>query len=166
MTLCSHCKSDSHNDATCKRKNKQDGARKVAGESGNGSGAEAADYTFRIKDAGIGIQQQPARGIKENGLMVDTGATSHIVTDIDRFKHFDDTFKSETHCVELADGTLCKGVAQRKGDAEVFLIDSTGRRCRITLRGALLPSGHLFGKVCHSFWCNGHFQTRRGQANA
>lgn len=42
--------------------------------------------------------------------MVDTGATSHIITDINKFKHFDDTFKSETQCVELADGTLCRGV--------------------------------------------------------
>lgn len=134
-------KSDSHSDATCRRKNKQDGARKVADESSNRPAAEAEDYAFRVKDASMGIQQQPARSIEEKGLMVDTGATSHIITDINKFKSFDDTFKSETHSVELADGTLCRGVAQRKGDAKVFLIDSAGRRCKTTLRGALfIPS--------------------------
>lgn len=98
-------------------------------ESGNGSGAAvaSADYAFGIKDADLGVQQQPARSFKEKGLMVDMEATSHIVTDVTKFKCFNDTFKSETHCVELADSTLCRGVAQRKGNAEVFLIDSTGQ---------------------------------------
>lgn len=122
-------------------KTKQDGARKVVDEGASRSGAEAEDYAFRIKDTGIMTQQQPVRSINEKGLMVDTGATSHIVTDIKKFKSFNDSYKSETHCVELADGTLCRGVAQRKGDAEVFLIDSKGRRCQTTLRGVLfIPS--------------------------
>lgn len=57
------------------------------------------------------------------------------------FKTFDDTFKSESHCVQLADGTLYTAVAHRKGDAEVLLIDYNGRRCRTTLRDALfIPS--------------------------
>ncbi len=119
----------------------KDGARTVTDESGNGSGAAAADYAFRMKDTDIGVQQQPARSIKEKGLMVDTGATSHIVTDILKFTSFDDTFKPETHCVELADGTPCRGVAQRKGNAEVLLVDSTGQRRRATLRDTLfIPS--------------------------
>lgn len=67
---------------------------------------------------------------------------SHIVTDIKKFQSFDDTFKSETRCVELADGTLCRGVAQRKRDAKVFLIDCNGRRCRTTLRVAFFLSSY------------------------
>ncbi|XP_023251593.1 uncharacterized protein LOC111646346 [Seriola lalandi dorsalis] len=95
----------------------------------------------QIAPSGSGTQTAGLSSINEKGLMVDTGATSHIVTDIAEFKSFDNTFKPETHCVELADGTLCRGVAQRKGNAEVFLVDSTGRRCRATLRGALfIPS--------------------------
>ncbi|XP_028297264.1 zinc finger protein 761-like [Gouania willdenowi] len=101
-------------------------ALRNADESGSGSGAAAADYAFRIKDTDVKIQ--PARITKAKGLMVDTGATSHIINDVAKFKSFDDTFKPETHCVELADGTLCKGVAQRRGTAEVFLIDNTGQR--------------------------------------
>ena len=70
--------------------------------------------------------------------MVDTGATSHIVTDITMFKSFDCAFRPETHTVELADGTRCSGVAQRRGNAEVSLIDSRGQRHKATLRDALL----------------------------
>lgn len=140
-TWCNSCKSDTHNDATCRRKNKQDGARKVADESGNGSETAATDYAFRTKDTDVRVQEPPAHITKEKGLMVDTGATSHIITDIARFISFDDTFKPERHCVELADGTLCRGVAQSKGDAEVFLMDSTGQRRRATLKDALfIPS--------------------------
>ncbi|KAJ8414685.1 hypothetical protein AAFF_G00038870 [Aldrovandia affinis] len=75
------------------------------------------------------------------GLMVDTGATLHIITDIAKFKKFDDRFQAEIHCVELADGTRSNGIAERRGDAEVSLIDSRGRRHNMTLRRALyIPS--------------------------
>ena len=73
--------------------------------------------------------------------MVDCGATSHIVTDIAKFKRFDDEFQARTHCMELADGTRCKGVAERRGDAEVYLMDSRGHHLKTMLRRALyIPS--------------------------
>ena len=131
----SQCKSDTHKDATCRRRDRQDGARKVSEE--DGGGGDDADYAFRIIDGETRVQRQPARGFQEKGLMVDTGATSHVITYITEFKNFDDTFKPETHSVELADGTRCNGIAQRKGDAEVCLIDSGGRRHTTTLRNTL-----------------------------
>ena len=48
---CSHCKSDTHNDATCRRKDKKDGARKVADESSNriwSSSTCAAQFLFSV----------------------------------------------------------------------------------------------------------------------
>lgn len=138
-TWCSHCKNSTHTDATCRRKAKLDGARKVADERSGGFEG-AADHAFRIKD-GVTPVQHPGHNVREKGLMVDTGATSHIINDATKFKSFDDTFKPESHCVELADGTLCRGIAQRRGDAEVFLIESTGQRRKATLRSALfIPS--------------------------
>lgn len=84
---------------------------------------------------------QPGRGVKEKGLMVDTGATSHIITDIVKFKKFDQSFQPATHCVELADGTRSNRIAECRGDAEVCLIDSRGRCHNATLRQALyIPS--------------------------
>ncbi len=73
--------------------------------------------------------------------MVDTGATSHIITDLEKFKWFDDEFQPEKHYIELADGTRATGVALRRGDAEVYMIDSAGHQVKTTLRNALyIPS--------------------------
>lgn len=82
-----------------------------------------------------------AVGVNVRGLMVDCGATLHIVTDLAKFKRFDEEFQAETHCVELANSTRCKGVAERRGNPQVCLIDSRGRHLNTTLRQALyIPS--------------------------
>ncbi|GAA6094010.1 chromodomain-helicase-DNA-binding protein 1-like isoform X1 [Tachysurus ichikawai] len=126
---CSICKRDTHKDATCRRKDikdKKDGASKASDD--------VEDYAFKMRDRETGVQRQPTCSIQEKGLMVDTGATSHIITDITMFKRFDSTFRPETHSVELADGTRCNGVAQRRGNAEVSLIDSRDRNARRCLK--------------------------------
>ena len=51
------------------------------------------------------ISERQLNGSRQRGLMVDTGATSHIITDIEKFKNFDNTFQPEKHVLELADGT-------------------------------------------------------------
>ncbi|XP_039874812.1 histone H2A-like [Simochromis diagramma] len=63
-------------------------------------------------------EPQQRQDIRTKGLMVDTGAISHILNDKTAFKKFNDDFQPGTHCVELADGTRCKGVAEGRGDAE------------------------------------------------
>ncbi len=127
------CKSTTHQDATCRWKQRWDDARTFPEE------ASSKEYTLRVSDEDAEIQ--PGRGVELTDLMVDTGATSHIITDIAKFKKFNNKFQPETHCVELADGTRCKGVAERRGDAEVCLIDSRGQHHNMTLRQALyIPS--------------------------
>ncbi|KAG7507122.1 hypothetical protein JOB18_024984 [Solea senegalensis] len=64
----------------------------------------------------------------------DNARNSHI-TDLTKFKKFDEKF--QTHSVELADGTKFKGVAERRGHAEVRLIDSRGKNLKTILRRAL-----------------------------
>lgn len=100
-------------------KDKKDGPSKAS--------EEVKDYVFKMRDGGTGVQRQPTCSVQEKGLMVDMGATSHIITDITMFKSFDSAFRPETHNVELADGARCNGVAQRRGNAEVSLIDSRGK---------------------------------------
>lgn len=163
-TWCSVCKSDTHRDATCRRKDKdrdrRDGVSKVS-ENAEVTGdfaftmadGRASDHQRQsartIQERGLMVdtdgrasdQREPGRTIQERGLMVDTGATSHVINDIAWFTSFDSTFRPETHSVELADGTRCSGVAQRRGTAVVTLIDSSGRRCNAKLRDALyVPS--------------------------
>lgn len=92
---CSHCKSPTHLDTTCRRKQRwgRDNARKVSGETDE----QDKEYAFRVSEG--------AADVDVRGLMVDCGATSHIVTDLAKFKRFDDGFQAKSHCVELADGT-------------------------------------------------------------
>lgn len=133
---CSHCRSDTHSSETCRSKKRRgrDDARKASEETG-----EEDEYAFRLSDMAADVQ--PSQDVNVRGLMVDCGATSHIVTDLAKFKCFNGEFKAESHCVELADGTRCSGVAERRGDAVVCLTDSTGRQLRTTLKDALyIPS--------------------------
>ncbi len=46
---------------------------------------EDSSFVFKIND-------RPQRTVESKRIMVDTGATSHIIKDIERFKHFDDSF--------------------------------------------------------------------------
>lgn len=73
--------------------------------------------------------------------MVHTGATSHLPNDVTRFPGFDHTFRPEEPSAELADGTRCSGIAQKRATAEVLPIDSRGKRRKTTLGDALfIPS--------------------------
>lgn len=74
------------------------------------------------------------------GLLVGTGATSHIVT-ADKFTGIDGIFKPTEHYMELADGTMTKNIAVKRGDAIVVLKDIIGRHVKTVLKGALfIPS--------------------------
>lgn len=131
---CSYCRSNTHKESLCKKKGEQDGARKVAEKEQE----DDDDHLFMAKHTKT---ERPADNIKKKGIMVDGGATSHIVNDVSKFVSFDETFQPETHAVELADGTKCNGIAQRRGTAVIHLLDSTGRQHRAQLRQALyMPS--------------------------
>lgn len=81
--------------------------------------------------------KRPSANVKKKGIMVDAGATSHIVNDIAKFKSFDNTFQPDTHSIELADGTKCSGMAQRRGTVLIYLLDNDGRQQRAQLHEAL-----------------------------
>jgi predicted aspartyl protease len=56
-------------------------------------------------------------------MLVDTGATSHIVITKDVLKRVDGNFNPAKHYMELADGTRRNNVALKRGDAEVSTAD-------------------------------------------
>lgn len=136
---CNHCRSTAHRDAACRRRRRRDNAKKVT-EEATRTTDDQGKYAFQVSDAEADFQ--PSRGdVDVRGLMADCGATSHIVADLAKFKRFDNEFQAETHCFELADGTRCKGVAERHGDAEVCLMDSRGWHLKTLLKQALyIPS--------------------------
>lgn len=148
----SFCKSRGHTDKVCSKKERERSARCACVQDGGGGrragcepdGARGAaggeDYTFRAQTEDASLSGQRLQ-IQRKRLIVDTGATSHIINDRSKFKNFDSTFKPERHSMELADGKRTVGVAQGRGDAQVRLINSEGRRCAVTLKNALyIPS--------------------------
>ena len=83
------------------------------------------------------ISDCPIQQGNKKGLMVDYGATSHMINDATKFKTVDKSFRPEDHRIELADGTKVSGMAKMRGDAEIYLLDSDGRRVRTILKQAL-----------------------------
>ena len=78
---------------------------------------------------------------KRNSLLVDCGATSHIVTDKSKFKRFDSTFDPSKHYIELANGVEANNVALTRGDVDVVIHDIEGNPKKATLTNALyIPS--------------------------
>ena len=53
---------------------------------------------------------------KVNGILVDCGATTHIVYDISKFTTFDLQFRPDKHFIELGDGNRSNKIALKRGD--------------------------------------------------
>ncbi|CAM1301865.1 Uncharacterised protein r2_g1167 [Pycnogonum litorale] len=124
---CHHCESETHNSASCRRREKHDKAKQTSDES------DGRTFVFKNKDCDVGTTGY--------SLLVDCGATSHIITDESKFIRFDDSFSPSQHFIELANGTRSNSVALKKGDASVNLVDSNRNCTSATLKGALyIPS--------------------------
>ena len=75
--------------------------------------------------------------LRENSLLVDTGATSLILNDKSKFLKSDEDFKPENHYIELADGSRACGVVSAKGRAKIILHDVGGVAHEVFLKDAL-----------------------------
>ncbi|XP_060907353.1 uncharacterized protein LOC132984488 [Labrus mixtus] len=127
---CSFHRSSTHSNKTCRRKtNFKDDAKQTAERQEKHE--EEQTFVFKVSHNFL------PNDIKEKGLMVDCGATSHIITEKDKFTTFDESFNPMKHYMELADGSRANNVALKRGDAEVYLQDSNGRLVPVTLKEAL-----------------------------
>ena len=130
---CNHCQSSSHSDQVCRKQSE------MRGKEREDRFNTASDYTpegehsfaFRITSGETGA-------FRCNSVLVDCGATAHIITNKKKFVRFDNTFNGDKHYMELADGTLTNSVAVKKGDAQITLQDMNGQLVNITLKNALL----------------------------
>ena len=102
---------------------------------------------FRMSDC-------PTQRGNKKGLMVDCGATTHMINDATKFKTVDESFRPEDHMIELADGSKVSGLVKMRGDAEVYLLDSEGRQVKTRLKQALyipsFPQNILFSQSSDS----------------
>lgn len=136
---CTFCDIPGHTIDTCRKKkalnnNQVRDSAKVSAVSNHESSSEVTQdihhYAFRAGGTHHG----------NCGLLVDTGATTHIVRDHSAFTHFDSEFKPQQHSIELADGSKSHA-AQQRGVAVIKLQDTKGNVCTATLNDALyVPS--------------------------
>ena len=123
---CSHCDMKGHSLNNCKKRNDTSETVKVL--------TTANEHSFAFKAATV----EQIMGVK--GLLVDTGATTHIVRERSKFIQFDNSFVPEEHTIELADGSKSHAAVQR-GVAVMHFQDNTGRTCSAKLKHALyVPS--------------------------
>ena len=79
--------------------------------------------------------------IETKGLLVDTGASSHILCSDTYFKDLDKTFEPAATFLELADGSKHNNLIQGRGTATIPLYDVTGQQRMVVLYNALyVPS--------------------------
>ena len=138
--FCSHCDIKGHSLNNCKKKNKQSVNSAKVCVSNDIPGSEYVDsddhnYAFKLVDSYVHEQECSVKG-----LLVDTGATSLIITDKCKFQEFDSSFVPEKHALEFADGSTSYA-AERRGLAIAEIKDSTVKKCTAKLKDALyVPS--------------------------
>ena len=116
---CSFCKNTTHSTDEC-RKRKVHSVKSV-----QQSGDDGEEHTFAFLASGDDT------GMSD--LLVDCGATSHILCEESTFVTFDGDFDPATHIIEMADGRREKGLAKKRGTARVKLRDADGhvRECNL-----------------------------------
>ena len=124
---CEICQSTTHDTNICRKRPKDSPGSTSAKTCTEG---EMHTYTFKISvDDG---EDQPEATPDEmtsssiNAVLVDTGATTHIITDRSKFTQFDNSFNPETHFIELANGKRANNLAQGRGTARIELKDTQG----------------------------------------
>ncbi len=129
---CDNCKSKTHDTRFCRKKVKDDSAKKLSEEKVNVS-EEKVNFYFKV-----GVDPNIENVELENvNLLVDCGATTHIINDESKFVSFEKSFNPEEHYIELADGSRTNNVAVKKGTAKFYLEDVDGKMHDIYLENAL-----------------------------
>ena len=131
---CQRCKNNTHNTKDC-RKGNSDAAKVAMGRKEQKLNNDSSDHSFIFT-----IKDEESRGEITANLLLDTGATSHIINDKSKFVDFDKKFDPRTHFIELADGSRAN-VVLGKGNAKVKLYDVNGILQDVVLNNALyIPS--------------------------
>ena len=156
---CDYHKSRSHNSENCRnRPSSKPSAAKCVNDRPNSDDDVSHSFAFIVKDdfsmsrpklhdpmnhsvyAKCSLNRESS-DVNAQCLLVDTGATSHIISDIDKFKNLDENFDSSNHFIELADGSKTSGIVKGKGNASVVLHDHNGSSQNVQLGEVLcVPS--------------------------
>ena len=93
---CQRCRNNSHNTKDC-RKGNYDSARVALQRKEQRLNNDSSNHSFIFT-----IKDEESRGEKTPNLLLDTGATSHIIKN--KFVDFDSKFDPSSHFIELQMG--------------------------------------------------------------
>ena len=129
---CEICKSNTHDTKFCRKLTK---VHQMLSNPLEDKGSDSNPNNFFLK-----LDNSPDNNYT-NTLLVDSGATIHVVNDESKFISFQNSFNPSDHTIELADGSRSTNIAKGMGDAEVSLTDTSGRQHNVVLKDALfIPS--------------------------
>ena len=149
---CKHCKNATHFTNKCKKQSNNTVANKM--DDGDEYSFQFMMRSFDHKPAqnpgsviGHAYDSDLLKSLKNHGdenpddYLVDSGATRHCINDDSKFISEDLQFKSHEHSIQLADGTVISGVAEKKGTIELSLRASNGKVVKGTFDNVLyVPS--------------------------
>ena len=156
--ICYTCGREGHKSTTCSERKKKprfggyrpkrDAAKVACKEEKDDTKSRNNDDHFAFKISYADEIRDDVKscvdelcGDEIKSLLVDCGATAHIVTDKDKFTQFDKYFDPSSHYIELADGSRTNNIVLGKGQATVLLYDVNGAAHNVTLENALyIPS--------------------------
>ena len=118
---CQFCQRQGHVESVCFKRKRSTASASSAGTTGFSS-LTRADTASTCSER----------------LLIDCGATCHIINSEKHFVCFDNEFEPDKHFIELADGYRSNKLATAKGTAEFTVLDSNGVSRSITLQNALL----------------------------
>ena len=99
------------------------------------------DPSYQTKSFFFMVNSQTTNDIKRESsspqILVDSGATVHILNDKRYFESFNQNFNSKNHVIELANGTKIEGNAQAQGNAKITIYDSNNQAHSVQLLNTL-----------------------------
>ena len=135
---CQFCESSKHSYESCRNRNddsatdsgghKNSHAKSVSEQEENHE-EEGQNHSFCFGvDKNKKDREQKKTGDKEDSnLLVDSGASGHILNDKTCFDWFEPDYKAEEHTLDLADGQRVKGIVRGKGRARITIRNKNGR---------------------------------------
>ena len=143
---CNNCKNPRHDTKYCRRL--KTSVKYSAESDGASDYHQPCDDHFAMTARLLHTQSDSACTVRDSTrLLVDTGATSHIITDKCKFISFDKTFNSSHHCIELADGSRNDKLVVGRGDATVIMTDSEDIERNVILKKcfvySIISSGYI-----------------------
>ena len=146
---CNFHRSRTHNTEDCKVASKK--SSNFVKSADDNSNIIEDNYTFHVRYSDKPRDQVEntvlglGHKLDSDLLLVDSGCTSHIETDKPKFVTFQESFKPQDHCIELADGQKQQGVVQGIGNVKDSILDEHGNSKNILLKDTLYIPGFKQG---------------------